>query len=77
MDSAGVILPPIRACAPETVHSQESTEARVRQAAEGLFTWPIREIGELEPRIGAEWGGPLTLVGLIGRARGSLRVGCR
>ena len=63
MDSANIILAPIRACAPEPIHCHEGSERRVRQAAEGLCVWSVRKIGELEPRVGTEGGGSLALTG--------------
>ena len=72
MDSAGVILPPIRASSPQPVHCHEGAEGHVRQAAEDLCVWPVGKIGELVPRIGAEWGDSLALVTLVGSMRSIL-----
>ena len=40
MDAVGVVLPPILASLPQSVHCQQGTGGRVRQTAEGLHAWP-------------------------------------
>ena len=77
MDAVGVVLPPIRASSPQSVHCHQGAEGRVRQTAEGLHAWPGCKIRELVPRVSTEWGNPLALSCLTGSMRGNLGIGCR
>ena len=61
MDAVGVVLPPIRASSPQSVHCHQGAKGCIGQTAEGLHAWPGCKIRELVPRVSAEWGNPLAL----------------